>query len=349
MNDWLLPELVRHGAALLGTAVVINAALTFAGALALAVLAARLVGSARLAKVILLAPWLRLLWDLAPGAPAGAYVLSEHAASKGELGSFMLGVGVKKWVVPFVHVRLDMHNGGERYAHSAGDMVSSWLVRHVGPAPLLVVLGFLCAVSAALLVLRTRYFFAWRARLARAEARARCEERVRLPLRTVPVLRALEGDIGPFTSGVLSPRIWLPATLGAAERRAVLEHELAHARDADVLWFGVVGVLSDLFWFLPGARWLERRFHDAAERAADACALASGVSARVLATSILAQARARLPSAPPRMAGSAASLERRLRCLTERQSPRRAARWLGRGLAICLTASVFVSVFGGYA
>jgi hypothetical protein len=346
-DAWLLPQLLRHGVALLGTALVLNTLVTFAGALVLALLAARVVGSARLAKLILITPWLRVSWDVFCGAAPGAYVLSPYAGTQAGPGSFQLGVGAGVPLVPFVHAELSMRAGEKSYAYSAGDMAAHWLFRHVGSTPMLILLGFLLAVSVALLAARARQFLLWRTRLVRAEAAASAVETVRLGARRVAVIT---GRLGPFTTGVVRARIWLPAELEASARTAVLEHELAHVRDLDVLWFGSLGILTDLFWFVPGARYLERFLHERAEVAADARAMARGVPPRVLAQSILDHVAVAPGGAPTaRMSGGAASLQRRLLALAPRPRQGKPRQVLRLVLAALLVAGLFRSVFLGYA
>lgn len=349
-DGWLLPQLLGPSGVLVSTALVTNTVLTFAGALALALLAAKVVGSPRLAKLILLAPWVRVGWDLLRGAAPGAYVLSQHAGVKGELGSFQLGLGANAPVIPFIHARLGMQAGGQSYGYSAGDLLGHWLFRQVGAAPLWLGLGMLAAVSLALLGFRCWQLLRWRARLARAAARAGCVELTSAGWQRVQIITSPVDGLGPFTSGVLRPRIWLPENLKGPQRAAVLEHELGHVRDLDVLTFGVVGVLADLLWFVPGARYLERCLHARAEEAADARAVASGIPRAVLAESILAHAAAPVPGAPPaRMTtGGSTQLRRRLLALASPRHQTRALGLLRWVLATSLTLSVFRSVFLGY-
>lgn len=354
MADWLLPQLLRHGAALLGTSVVLNSVLTFAGALGFALLAARFAPSPRLAKLILLTPFVRVLWDAARGATPDAYVLSEHAGTKGALGSFQLGLGANPPLSPIVHADLGMRAADQQYDYSVGDMLGNWLFRQVGATPLLIVLGLVLAVSVLLLAARARQLLRWRTRLKRAAREATAIEQAHVAGRRVQIITRPDDSLGPFTSGFLRPRVWLPASLAGAEREAVLQHELAHVRDLDVLCFGVVGALADLFWFVPGVRYLERRVHERAEEAADARAIARGVAPDVLARSILAQATleqaaAPLPGAPPpRMLGSAARLRRRLLSLAPRQSESKKRVAFRLVLALSFTLSAFRSIFLGY-
>lgn len=343
--DWLWPQLQGHPVALLGPALVLNSIVTFAGALGVALLAIRAAGSPRLAKFILLAPWLRVLWDLLCGASPNAYVLSEYAGTKGALGTFQLGVGAR--FLPVVQLHVNMRGGEQQFGYSVGDMLTHGLYRSVGPTPLLLFLALLAGVSVTLLVRRTRQFFLWQRQLRELRNRVvRCEI-VQLPLRRVQLLSLPELALGPCTSHVLRPCIWLPAALSGSQRRAVVEHELGHVRDADVFWFGLVGVLADAFWFIPGARYLERTLHDCAEQAADARALANGVGARTLARSILEHAAQQSSPAVP-LGGRAVRLERRLSALlshSQRRPWQRVVRCMG---AAALTGSVFLSAFGGY-
>jgi beta-lactamase regulating signal transducer with metallopeptidase domain len=241
-----------------------------------------------------------------------------------------------------------MQGGEHRYEYSIGDGVSHWLYRHWGATPLLLAVGGALCVSCVLLVARARVYRDWQGRLE--QPGAVLLGTLRAGLRPVQLFAGGEAHAGAFTSGVLRPRIWLPASLSPAQREAVLEHELAHVRDFDVLWFGVVGVLADVFWFLPGARLLERHLHERAEEAADAQAIARGISPASLARGILEQAAAGSLAGPlPRMAGSARRLERRLLALAPRPPRRRWQVALRLCLAAALTASVFLSIFGGYA
>ncbi len=344
--SWLVPQLVEHGAALLGTAMLINAAVTLLAALGIAMLAARAAGSARLAKFILLAPWLRVCWDVLRGAAPDAYVLSEHAGTKGALGSFKVGFGAR--IVPVVEAHVGMQGGTHWYGYSVGDMLAHGAFRIVGAPAMLAVLAAVLLGGVVLLGRRARVYLQWRTRLRHAEANARGVEVRRLGWRSVRIITLGSDDFGPCTSGLLRPCVWLPSHLDEPRRRAVLEHELGHARDGDVLWFGLAGVLSDIFWFVPGVRWLERQLCDRAEEAADASAVARGVSARLLAQSILEHAARGSVHLQPGLGGAAARIEGRLLALAR---PIRRKRWqtaLRIAGALALTLSVFMSSFGGH-
>ncbi len=55
----------------------------------------------------------------------------------------------------------------------------------------------------------------------------------------------------PFLLGLLRPRIYLPATIGEAERPYVIAHERAHLRRRDNWWKPLGFLLLSVFWFQP--------------------------------------------------------------------------------------------------
>lgn len=95
-----------------------------------------------------------------------------------------------------------------------------------------------------------------------------------------------------FCAGLLRPRIYL--SLGAtrvlsdSERRAVLAHELHHARRMDPLRFLVVRALAEGLFFLPALGRLARRHAALAELAADEAAERVTGGARALGSALLA-------------------------------------------------------------
>jgi TonB family protein len=94
----------------------------------------------------------------------------------------------------------------------------------------------------------------------------------------------------PLTTGSKLLRVIFPADWREwpqAKVRAVLAHELAHARRRDPL-IGLVAALNKcLFWFHPVAWWLERRLPVLAEHAADDAALAASFDTQAYARVLL--------------------------------------------------------------
>ena len=94
----------------------------------------------------------------------------------------------------------------------------------------------------------------------------------------------------PLTTGSKLLRVIFPADWREwppQERKAVVAHELAHARRRDPLIALVVAINKCLFWFHPLAWWLERRLPVLAEHAADDAALAVSVDTQAYARLLL--------------------------------------------------------------
>jgi hypothetical protein len=133
----------------------------------------------------------------------------------------------------------------------------------------------------------------------------------------VQIVTCSLGALGPFTSGISTPRIWLPASLQGEQSAAVLEHELAHVRDLDVLWFGFTGVMDGPVLVRARSALSRALLARAGRRRQQTRRPSLAVFPRqVLAQSILSQAAAPLTGAPAaRMSGNAARLRRRLLAL----------------------------------
>jgi beta-lactamase regulating signal transducer with metallopeptidase domain len=153
----------------------------------------------------------------------------------------------------------------------------------------------------------------------------------------------------PLTTGSKLMRVIFPADWRewpAEKRKAVLAHELAHARRRDSLIALVVVVNKCLFWFHPLAWWLERRLPVLAEHAADDAALAVSPDSQAYARLLLENA-ARLDYAGNRLIWHSAAMsgpvvaERIRRVLdvrtVERLKPLGIA---GRAMLLCLGATL---------
>lgn len=113
-------------------------------------------------------------------------------------------------------------------------------------------------------------------------------------------LRASSEIAGPMLAGGLRPIILIPTALAsapAAERRAILMHELAHLCRADntLLHLGVL--VRAIHWVNPLAWWSLRRLRETAEVAADDAVLEAGARPTSYAAQLVASARAQLDRA----------------------------------------------------
>ncbi len=134
----------------------------------------------------------------------------------------------------------------------------------------------------------------------------------------------------PLTLGWTTPRVVVPERalreLGEDERRAMLAHELAHARRRDPLWFTAARAVESLFFLQPLNRLARVRLQDEAEFLADRWALERGVEPLSLASCLTEVAgwvvALRQPLPVPGMAARGARLTRRVeRLLDERRAP----------------------------
>ncbi|MEO8903349.1 MAG: M56 family metallopeptidase [Polyangiaceae bacterium] len=293
---------VEHALGLLptGIAVLVNAALGFAGAYALGFVAARAAPSAALRKWIWAAPLLKVVWELGRGASAPASVASTLAGQRWELGHFGLDLGLRSRLLLLrLSARLWVRHGQGWFPLSVGDWATHALRQSTLYWSVLAGVGAVLAVGVLRVALRLQ---AWRQSFLverRAQGSARSLGERSVPARRVRLLEG-DGQSGPHTCGVFRPVIWLPPELGsvpAAQREAVIEHELSHIRHWDVPLFGFVTLMGDAFWFLPGLAKLQRRLRAAAEEAADDGAIRRGVAPAELARAILAAGERYLPNA----------------------------------------------------
>lgn len=154
-------------------------------------------------------------------------------------------------------------------------------------------------------------------------------------------------DVSPLSWGFWSPRILLPDQAidwSEDQRRAVLLHELGHARRRDVFTQTLAAVSCAVFWFNPLVWLAAARMRDERERACDDLVLQSGVGPASYAQCLLDLARRLSPSsAGSRIAVVGMSrgpeLVERVNRLVSRRAPRQPP---GRN-------TTFVSVLGALA
>ncbi len=97
-------------------------------------------------------------------------------------------------------------------------------------------------------------------------------------LRRVPAAVSVDGDCPLFVCGLGRPRLVLPsrlmASLGAAERRQVILHELAHVRRHDLAWGWPVEIARIVYFFHPLVYWVAYQLRLERELACDQLAMA---------------------------------------------------------------------------
>jgi beta-lactamase regulating signal transducer with metallopeptidase domain len=97
-------------------------------------------------------------------------------------------------------------------------------------------------------------------------------------LRRVPAVVSVEGDCPLFVCGLWRTRLVLPsrlmASLGPAERRQVILHELAHVKRRDLVWGWPIEIARIVYFFHPLVYWAAYQLRLERELACDQLAMA---------------------------------------------------------------------------
>jgi beta-lactamase regulating signal transducer with metallopeptidase domain len=277
---------------LIAGAMLVNAALSVLGACVMGFAARAVLGrSSRWAKWIFVLPFGKMVFDVSRGIPSGAFVRSPFAGTRFDQGRFQIGVGIHAPLSPMFHGALEARVGTQWFPLSAGDLAVQAVVLKAGTEVLVVIMAMVVAVSLAFVARRAAAAIAFEVRRRRDRRGASLLRTVRELGRPVDIYlsRAFAGT--PFTGGVIRPYVCFPVdsyeALGEGERVAAIEHELAHVRSLDAPLFVVLGVLTDLVWFIPGIQRLLGAVRAEAERAADDNAVIHGADPVHLASAIL--------------------------------------------------------------
>lgn len=158
-------------------------------------------------------------------------------------------------------------------------------------------------------------------RVRRVVAATAAEMRVAIP----PVAVIAECPGGASAVGIRKPMIVLDEALVARmddeELEGVVAHELAHLRRRDNLVALLLGIVRDLFFFVPGGRWALRQLHTERELAADQLAVRTTSRPGALASGLLKVIEASRPSAACAAFMPSGTLVGRVQYLVEEQPP----------------------------
>lgn len=244
----------------------------------------------RVAQSLLVLPLVKVVYDIARGIPEESFFWQTLVGARQDLGTFQIGLGISSGL-PVINLSLGALRGGAVWPQSLAEPVATGLVLRVSPAAPAAIALALLTVS-ALLMAKRAFATAGALRLARDLRReATLIETLPLGLRAVDVVVSARHHGAPFAGGLVRPFVCFSAEAYAAldddERAAVIGHELGHLRHHDLLTFGVLAILADLLWFVPGLRARCRTLCAHAEIAADDAALARGASPLALASALV--------------------------------------------------------------
>lgn len=245
-------------------------------------------------KVFLLTlPFLKIIYDFARGVPEKSVLFSGvdpfSLPPKHQLLS--IGAGFDGWT-PYVSTVFSVNAlDGKTYHSSIGDYFLIWLHRTFGNEIPLIIVSSVLAVSVTLLMIRGYQYIQFEKKRRQDRFTLSQFKSRKVGWRNVDIYISSYFSGTPFTGGVISPYICLPADavekLNSTELDAVIAHEIGHVHYYDLLVTVVVQGLGDLFWFVPGYRWLSRKIDRLREVVADRSALALNIEPQFLASALL--------------------------------------------------------------
>ena len=238
-------------------------------------------------------PFVKMVWDLAKGIPQNSVLLS--GVDLASLPPRSQGMEIKAGfseLGPILNVSFLVRTpDGAEYSISLADYLHEWISRHLGENLPGILLSGVCAVSLYLVFRRIGAWIGFERRRRSLRAQGETLEPRTVGRRLVDVYACAETSGSPFTGGLFKPYICIPAAslraLSEPELEAVIRHECAHIAGRDLAVSAGIAFLGDVFWFVPGYRWLKRRIERLREILADAAAVASGADRLQLASALV--------------------------------------------------------------
>jgi Zn-dependent protease with chaperone function len=253
------------------------------------------VGESRWKYTLLLLPFIKVVWDLSiRGIPESSilYAGIDPLSLPPKSQTLTIGTGASQWG-PIFHFVFTSHDpiAHHTYSTSVADYFFALFNRFFGEYSI-VLIGAVAASFSLILVMRR--IFDW----VRFELNRREHRRADLSLKSIPLLfRAVDVSVSsfysgtPFTGGIFRPYICIPkstfALLTEEETSAVIQHELAHIRQLDLVGTFFIQLLGDLFWFIPLYRGLSGKIDRLREILADDAAVHAGAARADLASGLL--------------------------------------------------------------
>ncbi|MGE3683772.1 MAG: M56 family metallopeptidase [Bdellovibrionales bacterium] len=245
-------------------------------------------------KLFLLSlPFVKIVYDSLRGVPPDSVLLSglDPFSLPPRHQLLKIGAGFSYWGPKFNLLFSVQDTAGNEYAASIGDYLVIWLNRTFGSEVPFTILSVVLAISGILIAIRvvSAHRFEGCRRKDRVEAVP--VRKRKQGFRTVDIYISNFFSGTPFTGGLLRPYICIPsdayAKLNQFELEAVVAHEMAHIRQVDLAVTMTIQVLGDLFWFIPGYRWLSRRIDRLREIVADQRAVRMGIEPALLASALV--------------------------------------------------------------
>jgi beta-lactamase regulating signal transducer with metallopeptidase domain len=275
---------------------IFNASFSFFAGIFIIFLSIKLfrINNSRWKLLLLSLPFLKILVDLAyRGIPTSSVVYSGinplNLPPKHQ--TLTIGAGFSEYGPIFNLVFSANNVDGKRYSASGADYLFALLAKHFGTIAPVSLLLITLMISAFFVLRRfwTSAFFEQIRRTQRKNGKSLGD--IQLDWRKVDIYSTRDYEGTPFTGGIFKPYICLPSKtierLTPEERDAVIKHEIAHIKHWDLFVTMAIKSLGDLFWFIPGYRFLSRKIDRLREILADEYAVTLGAVPAHLASALL--------------------------------------------------------------
>lgn len=238
-------------------------------------------------------PFFKIIYDIARGVPKDSILFAQidpYALPHGNQ-MFSIGAGFTEWGLMFNAIFQVKDYLGNHYNATLGDYLLLWLNRKIGVDGINVLIISFLSISIFLILnkLYKMYLFEKDRRRDRKFSLGFLVIPLKLRKVDVYISQGMQGS--PFTGGIINPYICIPQNafelLTANELKSVMDHELAHIRYYDLIGTFLIQFLGDLFWFIPGYRWLSHKIDRMREILADQSAVHEGAEPAYLASALI--------------------------------------------------------------
>lgn len=320
------------------------------------------IGTGRWKIFLLSLPFVKIIYDVVCGVPERSVLFSgiDPFSLPPKHQFLSVGAGLSGWR-PYLSTALSVTGtDGKSYGASIGDYLLLWIYRTLGNDVPFIMVCTVLGVSLVLLARRAIYYYKFEK--IRRRDRHSCASFGSLIVgsRVVDIYISSNFSGSPFTGGLSKPYICLPEDavqkLNSDELNAVIAHEMGHVKYFDLVFTILIQVLGDLFWFVPGYRWLSRKIDRLREVAADGWAVSNSIDPYLLASVLLKLKE--IPGGVDKLVLYSAFfrekslLKERVDRLVGKSVEKRPRfgwqnRWVRYGAAILISVVVLNSVFGG--
>jgi hypothetical protein len=322
------------------------------------------IGNGRWKLFLFALPFVKIIWDLAyTRIPENSVVYSGFDPLKAPPHGNLLSIGAGyTWYGPTINLAMFEVTAadGKKYTLGFADYFFSLVSKFLGHSAPYSILG--AALGVSIFLLTRRILAAKRFESERKTQRPADQSLSKLFCggREVDLYVSSHFEGSPFTGGILKPYICFPKTafvsLSEDQRQAVIQHELGHVRQWDLLGTWFVKIMGDLFWFVPFYRSLSRRIDRLREILADQYAISAGAARESLASALLALESSKLENQDAVIYSAFFREKKLLRFRVEKllgQNEDKPARfgwnkpWIKAPVTALVVSTVLFSTFGG--